>query len=434
VKALVVGGGGREHALAWKLAASRSVEKVYVAPGNAGTAREQNVENIPIASTDIDSLGRFAEDQDVGLTVVGPETPLVNGIIDHFHHRNRPCLGPSRNAAKLEGSKTFAKRFMERHQIPTARYQSFDNAEKAVIHARKIGPPLVVKADGLAAGKGVVIAHTLGQAELAIRQLLDERRFGAAGDQVILEDYLTGEEASFICLVSNDQVLPLATSQDHKARDAGDAGPNTGGMGAYSPAPVITRPLYQRIMRQVIEPTVRGLSRDGISYTGFLYAGLMIDLQGSPRVLEFNCRLGDPETQPILLRLRSDLAELCGAALAGELHRIEIQWDSRAALGVVMAAGGYPAEYAIGDIITGLADSDDSLVKIFHGGTAIEGGRIVTNGGRVLCVTALGDNVTVAQSTAYQAVHNVHWSQAYFRPDIGYRAVSREHAVEFDSR
>ena len=428
MKVLVVGGGGREHALAWKLAASRSVEKVYVAPGNAGTAREQKAENIPIAAADIDSLARFAEDQNIDLTMVGPETPLVEGIIDRFQLNNRPCFGPTQNAAKLEGSKAFAKRFMERHRIPTARYKVFDNTGKALSHARKIGSPLVVKADGLAAGKGVTVAYTLVQAELAIRQILDERIFGAAGDQVILEDFLTGEEASFICFVSNDQVLPLATSQDHKARNAGDVGPNTGGMGAYSPAPVITPPLYERIMRQVIEPTVRGLDRDGISYTGFLYAGLMIDRQGSPQVLEYNCRSGDPETQPILLRLQYDLAELCGAALAGELHRIKTQWDSRAALGVVMASGGYPANYATGDVITGLTNADDSRVKVFHAGTAIENGCVVTSGGRVLCVTALGDNITAAQSTAYQSVHKLHWNQAYFRSDIGHRAVARERA------
>jgi phosphoribosylamine--glycine ligase len=428
VKALVVGEGGREHALAWKLAASRAVEKVYVTPGNAGTAREEKVENIPIASSDIDSLASFAEIENIDLTVVGPETPLVKGITDRFHLLNRPCLGPTQNAAKLEGSKAFAKKFMERHQIPTARYRVFEHAGKALRHARKMGPPLVVKADGLAAGKGVVVAHTLAEAEHAIRQLLDERRFGAAGDRVILEDFLTGEEVSFICLVSNDQVLPLATSQDHKARDTGDEGPNTGGMGAYSPAPVITPALYKLIMQQIIEPTVRGLDRDGISYTGFLYAGLMIDPQGCTRVLEYNCRLGDPETQPILLRLQSDLAELCGAALAGELHGIKTQWDSRAALGVVMAAGGYPADYATGDIINGLMDTDNSPIKVFHAGTAIQDGHVVTSGGRVLCVTALGDNVTAAQSNAYQTVHNLHWNRAYFRPDIGHRAVAREQA------
>jgi phosphoribosylamine--glycine ligase len=428
VKALVVGGGGREHALAWKLAASNAVEKVYVAPGNAGTAREAKVENTPIESTDIDSLARFVENQNVDLTVVGPETPLVNGITDRLHLLNRSCLGPTQSAAKLEGSKAFAKSFMQRHQIPTARYQIFDDTGKALSYAKKIGPPLVIKADGLAAGKGVIVAHTLTQAEFAIRQLLDERRFGAASDRVILEEFLTGEEVSFICLVSNDQVLPLATSQDHKARNAGDVGPNTGGMGAYSPASVITPALYDRIMRQVIEPTIRGLNRDGISYTGFLYAGLMIEQQGSVRVLEYNCRLGDPETQPIFLRLQSDLAKLCGAALAGELHRIKTQWDSRAALGVVMAAGGYPADYATGDIINGLMDTHDSKVKVFHAGTAIKGGHVVTSGGRVLCVTALGDNVTAAQSTAYQSVQNLHWKQAYFRPDIGHRAVAREQA------
>ena len=428
MKVLVVGSGGREHALAWKLAASKAVEKVYVAPGNAGTAREQKVENTPIASADIDALARFVENKNIDLTVVGPETPLVNGITDRFRLLNRSCLGPTQNASKLEGSKVFAKSFMKRHQIPTARYQIFDNTGKALSHAKKMGPPLVIKADGLAAGKGVVVAHTLAQAEFAIRQLLDERRFGAAGDRVILEEFLTGEEVSFICLVSNDQVLPLATSQDHKARDAGDVGPNTGGMGAYSPAPVITPALYERIMRQVIEPTIRGLNRDGISYTGFLYAGLMIERQGSVRVLEYNCRLGDPETQPIFLRLQSDLAKLCGAALAGDLHRIKAQWDSRAALGVVMAAGGYPADYATGDIINGLMDTHDSKVKVFHAGTAIEGGHVVTSGGRVLCVTALGDNVTAAQSTAYRSVHNLYWKQAYFRPDIGHRAVAREQA------
>jgi phosphoribosylamine--glycine ligase len=426
VKTLVIGGGGREHALAWKLATSASVEKVYVAPGNAGTAQEQKIENISIDAVDIDSLACFAEDQDIDLTVVGPETPLVDGIIDRFRLSNRRCFGPTQNAAKLEGSKSFAKKFMERHGIPTARYQAFNDTGKALSYARKIGPPLVVKADGLAAGKGVVVADTLAQAELAIQQILDERKFGAAGDQVILEDFLTGEEVSFICLVNNDQVVPLASSQDHKARDKGDSGPNTGGMGAYSPAPVITPSLYDRIMQQIIKPTVRGLNRDGVSYTGFLYAGLMIDRHGSPRVLEYNCRSGDPETQPILLRLQSDLAELCLAAIAGELHRIKIHWDPRAALGVVMAAGGYPADYATGDVITGLTEANDSDVKIFHAGTNVENGRVVTNGGRVLCVTGLGENAIAARSKVYRSVHKLHWNKAYFRPDIGHRAVAHE--------
>ena len=426
MKALVVGGGGREHALAWKLAASRSIEKIYVAPGNAGTASEFKVRNIPISSDDIDALARFAEDQNISLTIIGPETPLVNGIVDRFKQMNRPCLGPSKNAARLEGSKSFAKEFMKKHKIPTANYQTFDNANKAIRHVEKVGLPLVVKADGLASGKGVFITHTLPQAEFAIRQILDAHIFGTAGNKVILEDFLTGEEVSFICLVNNEQILPLATAQDHKPRDTGDTGPNTGGMGAYSPAPLITPSLYDQVMETVIQPTVLGLIQDGIPYTGFLYAGLIIDQQGHPHVLEYNCRSGDPETQIILMRLQSDLAELCCATLAGELRTVKAQWDSRASLGVVMTAGGYPSAYTTGDAINGLKGANDLKVKVFHAGTQIKNNRVVTSGGRVLCVTALGDTVTSAQSTAYQTVQKLHWNRAYFRSDIGYRAVERE--------
>ncbi len=426
MRILVVGGGGREHALAWKLASSESVQAVYVAPGNAGTANDDKLKNIPISDSDINALVSFAKDFNIDLTVVGPETPLVNGIADQFALNNRRCLGPTKNAAKLEGSKAFAKKFMERHQIPTARYGIFDNSTEANRYANKIGPPLVVKADGLAAGKGVIIAQSLVQAELAIRQILDEHKFGSAGNVVVVEEFIVGEEVSFICMVSNDQFLPLATSQDHKARDNGDKGPNTGGMGAYSPAPVITKQLHERVVKQVVEPTLRGLNKDGISYTGFLYAGLIIDQDGQPKVLEYNCRAGDPETQPILFRLRSDFAALCDATLAGELHRTSVIWDPKVALSVVMASKGYPGKYSTGDIVSGLTGANTSEVKVFHSGTTTKNGNIVTDGGRVLCVTALGDTVTLAQSRAYQAVETIAWNQSYYRKDIGHRAIIRE--------
>ena len=401
MKVLVLGSGGREHALAWKLSKSSGIEKIYVAPGNAGTGLGEKIANISIDPMDIDSLLQFADATNIGLTVIGPEMPLVSGIVDRFHLANRPCFGPTKNAAKLEGSKSFSKLFMKRHSIPTAPFRIFDDSSKAIGYARTKRTPLVIKADGLAAGKGVIIARTLAEAEEAIHQILDEKRFGAAGEQIIVEDFISGEEASFICIVSDDQILPLATSQDHKARDAGDTGPNTGGMGAYSPAPVITPDLFDRIMQDVIEPTVKGLAHDEISYKGFLYAGLMIDQSGQPYVLEYNCRAGDPETQPILLRLRSDLHELISSALAGELYKVSAKWDPRVALGVVMAAGGYPDTYRTGDIIEGLLDVDGEGIEVFHAGTTNRGSNVVTNGGRVLCVTALGDTVSDAHAVAY---------------------------------
>lgn len=427
MKAMVVGGGGREHAIAWKLAASRSIEKVYVAPGNAGTATEPKVTNIPISSDDIRALAEFAKNNDIGLTVIGPEKPLVDGIVDRFNDMGLRCLGPTKHAAKLEGSKAFAKEFMERYQIPTARYRVFRSSKDAVEYARKMGPPVVIKADGLASGKGVYIANTLLEAEGAIREILDQNRFGTAGNLLVIEDFLIGEEISFICLVNNKQILPLATSQDHKARDAGNIGPNTGGMGAYSPA--LTNPdIYDRIMELVIRPTIMGLIEEGISYIGFLYAGLIIDKHGQPYVLEYNCRSGDPETQPILMRLQSDLAQLFDATLSGDLFQMEVRWDPRVALGVVMAAGGYPNDYTTGDTIFGLKEVSHSNTKVFHSGTQLKGEKVITNGGRVLCITALGNNVSTAQSSAYQSVRKIRWNQAYFRSDIGYRALEREHS------
>ena len=426
MKTMVVGSGGREHAIAWKLASSDSVEEVYVAPGNAGTAAESKVKNVSICSNDIDALADFAKKHQISLTVVGPEKPLVGGIVDRFNEAGLPCLGPTKHAAKLEGSKVFAKMFMERYGIPTASYQIFSSSREAIEHAKRKGPPLVIKANGLASGKGVYIANTIPEAELAIREILDQQKFGVAGNQLVIEEFLIGEEVSFICLVNQEQVLPLATSQDHKARDAGDMGPNTGGMGAYSPAPLIAPDMHDQIMRLVIRPTVVGLMQEGISYTGFLYAGLMIDKNGSPHVLEYNCRSGDPETQPILMRLKSDLAALFAATLAGELRNTEVQWDPRVALGVVMAAGGYPKEYVTGHSISGLQGNTISNTKVFHAGTQVKGDNVITSGGRVLCATALGHNVSTAQASAYQIVKKIHWHHAYFRPDIGYRAVERE--------
>ncbi|MBO68204.1 MAG: phosphoribosylamine--glycine ligase [Acidiferrobacteraceae bacterium] len=426
MKVLVVGSGGREHALVWKLGMSSSIERIYAAPGNAGTALEAKTVNVSIDPMDVDSLLLFADTEDIGLTVIGPEMPLVSGIVDKFQLSNRPCFGPTKNSAQLEGSKSFSKLFMERHDIPTAPFRIFNNSSEAIGYARTKKLPLVIKANGLAAGKGVIIAHTLHEAEETIHQILDEKRFGTAGDQVILEDFINGEEASFICIVSDDQILPLATSQDHKARNAGDTGPNTGGMGAYSPAPVITTTLFNRIMQDVIEPTVEGLAHEGISYKGFLYAGLMIDQYGQPHVLEYNCRAGDPETQPILLRLQSDLYELISSALAGELHKVSPKWDPRAALGVVMTAGGYPDRYKTGNVIEGLINIGGEDTQVFHAGTTNLGSNIVTNGGRVLCVTSLGRSVSDAQTTAYRYVNQIQWENAYFRPDIGYRAIARE--------
>jgi phosphoribosylamine--glycine ligase len=426
MKVLIIGGGGREHALAWKAAQSPRVKTVYVAPGNAGTAREAKCENVPIDAEDIDALRGFAQKEDIGLTIVGPEAPLVEGIVDSFQAAGLSCFGPGRGAAQLEGSKAFTKDFLARHRIPTAAYQNFTEVEPAIAYIREQGAPIVVKADGLAAGKGVILAQTEDEAIHAVRDMLAGNAFGEAGHRVVIEEFLSGEEASFIVMVDGEHILPLATSQDHKARDNGDRGPNTGGMGAYSPAPVVTPEIYQRIMTEVIEPTVVGMAADGYPYTGFLYAGIMIDRHGAPRVLEYNCRFGDPETQPILLRLRSDLVELCEAALEKRLDQVQAEWDPRASLGVVLAAGGYPAGYRKGDPIQGLPGDQGDTVKVFHAGTREEDGQVVTHGGRVLCVTALGASVTEAQQRAYQAVQSISWADVYYRTDIGYRAVARE--------
>jgi len=425
MKVLIVGGGGREHALAWKCAQSPRVQHVFVAPGNAGTALESNVSNIDIAADDIDALLRFAIDEEVDLTIIGPEGPLVAGIVDRFAAADRRCFGPSRNAARLEGSKAFTKEFLQRHRIPTAGFATFGAADfdEAYVRAQRL--PLVVKADGLAAGKGVVICETHESAIAASRDMLGGS-FGAAGNTIVIEEFLQGEEVSFIVVAKDLQVIALATSQDHKRRDDGDQGPNTGGMGAYSPAPIVTVQLHQRIMREVIEPTLNGLAADGSSYLGFLYAGLMIAADGTPKVLEFNCRLGDPETQPILMRLQSDLIDLCEAALDGTLERLDVRWDSRAALGVVMAAGGYPDTYRKGDPISGLDAAAVLPGKVFHAGTRAEGRQIVTAGGRVLCAVGLGDSVGAAQHQAYNLVHAIHWNLVQYRLDIGYRAIERE--------
>lgn len=426
MKILIIGGGGREHALAWKVAQSNTVNTVYVAPGNAGTAGETKVENIDIDAEDIDSLLAFANNNQIDLTIVGPEVPLVAGIVDRFSEAGLRCFGPTQGAAQLEGSKAYTKDFLARHHIPTADYGNFTDIDSAVAYIKEKGAPIVIKADGLAAGKGVILAQTEDEAIIAVNDMLAGNAFGDAGHRVVIEEFLTGEEASFICMVDGEHVLPLATSQDHKARDNGDKGPNTGGMGAYSPAPVVTEALFQRIMDDVILPTVRGMAADGHPYTGFLYAGIMIDTSGIPKVLEYNCRFGDPETQPIMMRLQSDLVELIESALDKRLHEVEAKWDTRAALGVVMAAGGYPATYDKGNVIEGLAAGDDGSTKVFHAGTVIENGEVVTNGGRVLCVTALGDTVSEAQSRAYQRLKQISWNKAYYRTDIGYRAVARE--------
>jgi len=423
---LIVGSGGREHALAWKAARSNQAEKVFAAPGNAGTAQESGVENIDIDSNDIDALVAFAREQRIGLTIAGPEAPLVAGITDAFQQAGLACFGPMKDAARLEGSKAFCKDFLARYQIPTGAYQTFTQSEPAIAYIRRQGAPIVVKADGLAAGKGVIIAESESEAIEAVEGMLSRKDFGEAGKKVVIEECLKGEEASFIVMVDGEHILPLATSQDHKARDNGDMGPNTGGMGAYSPAPVVTPPVYERIMKEVIEPTVKGMAAEGCPYTGFLYAGLMIAKDGTPNVLEYNCRFGDPETQPIILRLTSDLIEICLAAQEGRLHQVTAEWDERASLGVVMAAGGYPIHYKKGDIITGLPQHEEEGAKVFHAGTRIENGQVVTNGGRVLCVTALGATVRQAQARAYELAKGIHWDGVYYRTDIGYRAVARE--------
>ena len=425
-RVLIVGGGGREHALAWKIAQSPRVEKVFVAPGNAGTAREARCENVAINAEDVEGLLRFAQQNKIDLTVVGPEAPLVLGVVDRFRAAGLRIFGPTQAAAQLEGSKAFTKDFLARHQIPTAAYGNFTDVAAAEAYIRKVGAPLVVKADGLAAGKGVIIAGTVAEAVNATNVMLAGNAFGEAGHRVVVEEFLTGEEASFIVMVDGEHVLPLATSQDHKRVGDGDTGPNTGGMGAYSPAPVVTPEMHARIMREVIEPTVRGMSQEGHPYTGFLYAGVMIDADGTPKVLEYNCRFGDPETQPVMLRLKSDFVELMEAAIDGKLDTVEAQWDSRAALGVVMAAGGYPGSYKKDDVITGLPENDAPDGKVFHAGTALKGKDVVTSGGRVLCVTALGASVSAAQKRAYELVDKIRWSGAQYRHDIGYRAIARE--------
>ena len=424
---MIIGSGGREHALAWKCSQSPKVDQVLVVPGNAGTAGEPGLKNVNLDITDFAALTGYAKSNDVGLTIIGPEAPLVDGIVDHFQAEGLACFGPSRGAAQLEGSKAFTKDFLARHNIPTAAYENFTDANAAVAYVREQGAPIVIKADGLAAGKGVIIAQTVEEAEATIRDMLSGNSFGEAGHRVVIEEFMQGEEASFIALVDGTHALPFATSQDHKARDNGDRGPNTGGMGAYSPAPVVTPEIHDRVMREVIMPTVRGMAEEGNTYVGFLYAGLMIGKDGAPRVVEYNCRFGDPEAQPIMLRLASDLVTLCQAALAGTLDSTTIEFDPRASLGVVLAAGGYPGSYDKGKVISGLdADERISGSKIFHAGTRTSGNDVVTNGGRVLCATALGASVSEAQAKAYELVKQIDWEDVYFRTDIGYRAVARE--------
>jgi phosphoribosylamine---glycine ligase len=422
LKVLIVGGGGREHALAWKSAQSPRVGHVYVAPGNAGTALEPRVSNVGIAGDDTEALVAFAVRERIDLTIIGPEGPLVAGIVDRFESAGLRCFGPSRAAAQLEGSKSYTKDFLRRHKIPTASYATFTAADFDPGYVKAQRLPLVVKADGLAAGKGVVICATHDAAIAAALGML-QGDFGAAGMKIVIEEFLSGEEVSFIVMASGEQVVPLATSQDHKRRDDGDVGPNTGGMGAYSPAPIVTRNLHRRIMREVIEPALRGLRSDGTPYLGFLYAGLMIAPDGTPNVLEFNCRFGDPETQPILMRLQSDLIDLCEAALDARLDGSDVSWDPRAALGVVMAAGGYPEAYRTGDAIHGLEQAATLPGKVFHAGTRYENGQIVTAGGRVLCAVGLGDSVADAQRHAYHLVHAIHWNLVQYRLDIGHRAM-----------
>ena len=429
MKVLVIGNGGREHALAWKLSQSSQQPQVFVAPGNPGTALEPGISNVAIKVEDIDGLVAFAKDNAIDLTVVGPEVPLVLGVVDAFEAAGLRCFGPNQAAAELEASKSFTKDFLARHQIPTAAYKVFTEVEPAKAYIKEQGAPIVVKADGLAAGKGVIVAETEQQAIEAVEDMLSGNKFGDAGHRVVIEEFMTGEEASFIVMVDGEHILPLATSQDHKARDDGDKGPNTGGMGAYSPAPVVTDDVYQRIMDEVIVPTVKGMAADGRPYVGFLYAGLMIDEDGAPKVVEYNCRFGDPETQPILMRLRSDLVELCQAALDGRLDKVSVDWDPRAAVGVVMAAGGYPDAYRKGDKISGLTQAESLGSKVFHAGTASEGEDVVTAGGRVLCVTALGDSVADAKAKAYVSLSEISWDDAYYRTDIAYRAVAREQAL-----
>jgi phosphoribosylamine--glycine ligase len=422
---LIIGGGGREHALAWKAAQSAKVSQVFLAPGNAGTALEDKLTNVDVGAEDVPALLAFAEQNQIDLTIVGPEVPLVLGVVDAFQAKGLKIFGPSQAAAQLEGSKAFTKDFLERHNIPTADYRNFTEIEPALAYVQQKGAPIVVKADGLAAGKGVIVAMTLTEAEDAIRDMLAGNAFGEAGNRVVIEEFLDGEEASFIVMVDGKNVLPFATSQDHKRVGNGDTGPNTGGMGAYSPAPVVTADIHQRVMREVIYPTVKGMAAEGNTYVGFLYAGLMIMADGTPKVIEYNCRFGDPETQPIMMRLQSDIVELVEAALDGKLDQIQAEFDSRASVGVVIAAGGYPANYGKGDVIDGL-ELGNANSKIFHAGTKNIDGKVITNGGRVLCATALGNTVTEAQQNAYKLAKTISWNGMFYRDDIAYRAIARE--------
>ena len=429
MKILIIGSGGREHALAWKCAQSQDVEEVIVAPGNAGTALEAKCRNVAVPSDDIEALAKLAQEQNITLTIVGPEAPLVAGIVDRFNALKLPCFGPSAAASQLEGSKAFTKDFLARHNIPTANYRNFVELEPALAYIRAQGAPIVIKADGLAAGKGVIVAMSLAEAEAAATDMLAGNKFGDAGARIVVEEFLDGEEASFIVISDGTTILPMATSQDHKARDEGDTGPNTGGMGAYSPAPVVTAEIEERIMNEVIRPTLAGMKSDGANYLGFLYAGLMVMADGTPKVIEFNCRMGDPETQPIMMRLKSDLVEICRATVNGSLADQTAEWDARASLGVVMAAGGYPDAYAKGKVIRGLDKVSTATQKVFHAGTAMDGDQVVTGGGRVLCVVGLGDSVASAAKTAYQAADQIQWDDVYLRRDIGHRAIAREKAA-----
>ncbi len=423
---LIIGNGGREHALAWKVAQDPRVEKIFIAPGNAGSATEAKCENVAIDVLAIDELADFAEKNNVALTIVGPEAPLVAGVVDTFRKRNLDIYGPTAAAAQLEGSKAFTKDFFARHNIPTSDYANFTEVEPALAYLRAQGAPIVVKADGLAAGKGVIVAMTLAEAEAAVTDMLSGNAFGEAGSRVVIEEFLDGEEASFIVMVDGENVLPMATSQDHKRVGDGDSGPNTGGMGAYSPAPVVTDAVHQRVLDEIIYPTVRGMAAEGNVYTGFLYAGLMIDKSGAPKIIEYNCRFGDPETQPILLRLESSLVLLIEAALAKALDKVEAQWDPRPSLGVVLASGGYPADYSAGHEIHGLDAAAKLDGKVFHAGSSLKDGKIINTGGRVLCATAMGDTVADAQANAYKLAEKISWEGSFYRKDIGYRAIARE--------
>ena len=426
MKVLIIGNGGREHALAWKAAQSQLVSEVFVAPGNPGTASEDKIKNVNIGVTDVDALVSFAKENNVDLTIVGPEAPLVIGVVDAFQAADLRIFGPSKNAAQLEGSKSFTKDFLARHNIPTAKYEVFTETDKALEYLDKVGAPIVIKADGLAAGKGVIVAMNLDEAKDAVKDMLSGNAFGDAGSRVVIEDFLSGEEASFIVMVDGENVVPMATSQDHKRVGDKDTGPNTGGMGAYSPAPVVTQDVFDKVMEQIIYPTVNGMKAEGNKYVGFLYAGLKIDAQGNPKVIEYNCRFGDPETQPIMMRMQSDLVDLCNKAVDGKLKGEIAKYDDRAAVGVVLAAKNYPSTPQKGDVISGLDYNFPSDTKIFQAGTSLKDGNVVTSGGRVLCATALGNTVLEAQQKAYEAIKHINWDGMFYRSDIAYRAIERE--------